>query len=243
MNLAIDIGNSSVKYGVFMENKLTKSGVIQGTDFSKLNEIVVTNEIVHIIYSTVTEIPHELNIILNNFSSVRVLQTDTPLPFQNKYLTPETLGKDRLANVCGALFLFPERNVLVIDVGTCLKFDIITSDGQYLGGGISPGMRMRFKALNDQTAQLPLISPQLEPRLIGRNTEESILSGVMNGMIAEINDIVWQYKNFFPRLETILTGGDSNFFLNQFKSRIFAAPNLTLMGLNYIVSNLPHEKK
>jgi type III pantothenate kinase len=88
---------------------------------------------------------------------------------------------------------------------------------------------------------LPLISPQLEPRLIGRNTEESILSGVMNGMMSELNDINWQYRNLYLRLETILTGGDSNFFLNQFRSRIFAAPHLTLQGLNYIVSNLPNE--
>lgn len=241
MNLAIDIGNSSVKYGVFIHDKLTKSGVIKGADFSKLKEVIAENLIQRIIYSTVTEIPYELSVILNSFPSVIALQLDTPLPIQNKYLTPETLGKDRLANVCGAISIFPERNVLVIDVGTCLKFDIITSDGQYLGGGISPGMRMRFRALNDQTAQLPLISPQLEPPIIGRNTEESILSGVMNGMMAEINDIIWQYKNLYPRLETILTGGDSNFFLNQFKSRIFAAPHLTLMGLNYIVSNLPHE--
>jgi type III pantothenate kinase len=241
MNLAIDIGNTSIKYGVFSQNKLLTSGVVKDSDFSKLKEILASHKIVNIVYATVTEIPHELKVILNDFSSVIALQTDTLLPFQNKYLTPETLGKDRLANVCGALSLFPGRNVLVIDVGTCIKYDIITFDGQYLGGGISPGMRMRFKALNDQTAQLPLISPQLEPRLIGRNTEESILSGVMNGMMSELNDINWQYRNLYLRLETILTGGDSNFFLNQFRSRIFAAPHLTLQGLNYIVSNLPNE--
>ena len=241
MNLAIDIGNTSIKCGVFSQNKLLTSGVVKDSDFSKLKEILASHKIVNIVYATVTEIPLELKVILNDFSSVIALQTDTLLPFQNKYLTPETLGKDRLANVCGALSLFPGRNVLVIDVGNCIKYDIITFDGQYLGGGISPGMRMRFKALNDQTAQLPLISPQLEPRLIGRNTEESILSGVMNGMMSELNDINWQYRNLYLRLETILTGGDSNFFLNQFRSRIFAAPHLTLQGLNYIVSNLPNE--
>ncbi|MFN0189198.1 MAG: type III pantothenate kinase [Bacteroidia bacterium] len=241
MNLAIDIGNSAVKFGLFKGNKLASSGVIKDYDFSKLKEILAINEIQHIIYATVAEIPVDLKNMLNNFSKVIALETDTPLPLTNMYLTPETLGKDRLANVCGALSLFPERNVLVIDVGTCLKFDIITSEGQYLGGGISPGMRMRFKGLNDQTAHLPLISPQLEPRLVGRSTEESILSGVMNGMMGEINDMIWQYRNLYPRLEIILTGGDSNFFLNQFKSRIFAAPHLTLLGLNYIASNLPHE--
>ena len=241
MNLAIDIGNSSVKYGVFKQDKLTLAGVIQGVDFSKLNEIISANHIVNIIYSAVTEIPADLKTILNDFCSVIKLQQDTPLPIQNKYFTPETLGKDRLANVCGALTIFPGKDVLVIDVGTCLKFDNLTSDGSYLGGAISPGMRMRFNALNEETAQLPLILPKLEPRIIGRNTEESILSGVMNGMMAEINDVIWQYRNLYPRLETILTGGDANFFLNQFKSRIFAAPHLTLMGLNSIVLNLPHE--
>lgn len=241
MNLAIDIGNSAVKYGLFKQDRLASSGVIKDGDFSKLKEIIAANEIEHIIYSTVAEIPADLKNVLNDFSDVSAFDTETPLPLKNMYLTPETLGKDRLANVCGALSLFPGRNVLVIDVGTCIKFDIITSDGHYLGGGISPGMRMRFKALNDQTAHLPLILPRLEPQLIGRNTEESILSGVMNGMMAEINDMNWQYRNLYPRLETILTGGDSNFFLNQFKSRIFAAPHLTLLGLNSIVLNLPHE--
>jgi type III pantothenate kinase len=102
---------------------------------------------------------------------------------------------------------------------------------------------MRFKALNDQTAQLPLISPQIGPRLIGRNTEESILSGVMNGIMSELNDITSQYGELYTRLETILTGGDANFFLNQFKSRIFAAPHLTLIGLNHLVSNSRYDQK
>jgi type III pantothenate kinase len=241
MNLAIDIGNSAIKFGVFKGDKLSSSGIIVDSDFSKLKEILATNEIAHIIYSAVAEIPADLKTILSNFSNVSALETETPLPLKNMYLSPETLGKDRLANACGAMTLFPGKDALVIDVGTCLKFDFVRWDGSYLGGAISPGMRMRFKSLNEQTAQLPLILPQLEPRMVGRNTEESILSGVMNGMMAEINEIIWQYKKLYPSLMVILTGGDSNFFLNQFKSRIFAAPQLTLMGLNYIVSNLPHE--
>ncbi|MBK7964806.1 MAG: type III pantothenate kinase [Bacteroidetes bacterium] len=243
MNLVIDIGNTLVKFGVFSNNQLMTSGVINGRDFSKLKDVLVNHEIIHIVYAAVVEIPPELTSIFSNFSSVIRLDKNTSLPFQNKYLTPETLGNDRLANVCGAIALFPERNVLVIDVGTCLKFDMITSNSHYLGGGISPGMRMRFKGLNEHTAQLPLVSPQLDPLLIGRNTEESILSGVMNGMMSELNDINWQYRNLYPRLETLLTGGDSNFFLNHFRSRIFAAPHLTLIGLNHIVSNLHHEQK
>ncbi len=243
MNLTIDIGNSLIKYGLFTKDKLTLKGVIQKDDFSAFKEMISTNNVKHIIYAAVADIPVDLKSILNDFKSVVALQTNTPVPLQNKYLTPETLGTDRLANACGAVALFPGKDVVVVDLGTCLKFDVVTADGSYLGGAISPGMHMRFRALNQQTALLPLITPQVEPLLVGRNTEESIRSGVMNGMMAELNDITWQYRKMFPRLEIILTGGDSNFFLNQFKSRIFAAPYLTLIGLNHIVSNLHYEQK
>lgn len=243
MNLSIDIGNSLIKYGLFENNILTFNGIIQKNGFSTLKEVIAANNVEHIIYAAVAEVPIELIEILDNFNSVVALQTNTSIPLQNKYLTPETLGTDRLANACGAVALFPGKDVLVVDSGTCLKFDVVTADGCYLGGAISPGMQMRFKSLNQQTALLPLITPREEPLLIGRNTEESIRSGVMNGMMAELNDITWQYNKMFPRLEIVLTGGDANFFLNQFKSRIFAAPHLTLIGLNHIVSNLHHEQK
>lgn len=244
MNLSIDIGNSLIKYGLFEKNKLTFNGVIQMDDFSMLKGMISANKVGQIIYAAVAEIPPALRFILDDVKSVVVaLETNTPVPLQNKYLTPETLGKDRLANACGAIALFPGKDVLIVDLGTCLKFDLVTADGCYLGGAISPGMQMRFRALNQQTALLPLITPQNEPLLVGRNTEESIRSGVMNGMMAELNDIFRQYRQMYPRLEIVLTGGDSNFFLNQFKSRIFAAPHLTLIGLNYIASNLHHEQK
>lgn len=243
MNLSIDIGNSLIKYGLFEKNNLTLNGIIQKVDFSMLKQMISTNKVEHIIYAAVAEVPSELKMILDDFKSVVALQANTPVPLQNMYLTPETLGKDRLANVCGAIALFPGMDVLVVDLGTCLKFDVVTADGSYLGGAISPGMQMRFRALNQQTALLPLVTPLLEPQLVGRNTEESIRSGVMNGMMAELNDIIRQYNKMFPRLEIVLTGGDANFFLNQFKSRIFAAPYLTLIGLNHIVSNLHHEQK
>jgi type III pantothenate kinase len=243
MNLSIDIGNSLIKYGLFEKNNMALNGIFQKDGFSILKDMISANKVKHIIYAAVADVPVELKEILENFKSVVALQTNTPIPLQNKYLTPETLGTDRLANACGAVALFPGKDVLVVDSGTCLKFDIVSADGCYLGGAISPGMQMRFRALNQQTALLPLITPCKEPLLVGRNTEESIRSGVMNGMMAELNDITLQYSKMFPRLEIVLTGGDANFFLNQFKSRIFAAPHLTLIGLNHIVSNLHHEQK
>ena len=108
MNLSIDIGNTLVKFGVFSNNQLMTSGVINGRDFSKLKDVLVNHEIIHIVYAAVAEIPPELTSIFSNFSSVIRLDKNTSLPFQNKYLTPETLGNDRLANVCGAIALFPE---------------------------------------------------------------------------------------------------------------------------------------
>lgn len=241
MNLAIDIGNTASKYGIFMGSDLISAGVVLKDDFSSFDAALSTNDIHRVIYSAVAEVSTEFQKRIHDFPSVVALTVHTKLPIRNDYLTPDTLGKDRLANACAAASLFPNAEVLVIDAGTCLKFDFVSSDGSYKGGGISPGLRMRFKALSDQTAHLPLLMPQSHPELIGRNTVESIQSGVVNGMMGEINEIIRQYFDLYPRLEVILTGGDADFFLNQFKSRIFAAPYLTLIGLNHIVLNLPYE--
>jgi len=144
------------------------------------------------------------------------------------------LGKDRIAAVTGAWSMFPAKNILAIDAGTCITYDLITSNGEYLGGGISPGIRMRFQAMHTFTGKLPLVEPEDFDELIGRSTRESLLSGVYNGVMAEISELIRLYGKKFDDLTVILTGGDHVFLHNKLKISIFAVPELVLLGLNEI---------
>lgn len=150
-------------------------------------------------------------------------------------MTPETLGKDRLAAVIAASNIFPGSDLLVIDAGTAITYDFINKDREYHGGSISPGINMRFKALNTFTGRLPLIDPEPFDQLIGLNTHEAILSGVMNGARYEMNGIIEDYQLKFPHLKTILTGGDAIYFDKKLKSNIFVSSNLVILGLKLIL--------
>ena len=158
------------------------------------------------------------------------------LPVKLLYKTPETLGNDRLANSCGAWKLNKNRNSLVIDMGTCIKYDFVTLTGEYQGGSISPGLVMRYKALTQFTGQLPYFKPNEDfPALTGQSTETSMRSGVENGILEEIKGIINRYREVFDQTDIILTGGDHNKFVDKLKSPIFVAPNLTLIGLKEIL--------
>jgi type III pantothenate kinase len=163
------------------------------------------------------------------------LNQELPQVFSNAYATPKTLGNDRIALVSAASKLYPSQNVLVIDVGTCITFDIINSENQYLGGAISPGLQMRYRALNTFTENLPLLEPQEEVNLIGNTTMMSMHSGVIFGIISEIDGVISMYKSQYKDLTIILTGGDSVFLCKRLKNSIFANSNFLLEGLNYIL--------
>ncbi len=235
MNLVIDIGNSMTKTAVFENKKLIIEEIYEV--FSKKNlEIFLSHHSIKAsILSSVTSSHDEIKEELKRISFFVELNSATSLPIKNHYKTPATLGNDRLANVVGANALFPEKNVLVIDAGTCLKFDFINSRDEYLGGAISPGLLIRYKALHQFTGRLPLLEPKENVKLTGDSTADSIHSGVVNGMIAEINGIVHQYDELSENLQLILCGGDARYFSNQLKNNIFAAPYLTLQGLNEIL--------
>lgn len=238
MNLVADIGNTLLKYGVFEKGHHVIHGAVPAKDWSQMPAIIAPYAIDSVLISTVAGYPSGFLQWLETFSLPVLMDEKTPVPVLNAYASPQTLGRDRLANACAANALFPGEPVLVIDAGTCLKFDFIDEDNTYHGGAISPGLYMRFKALHTDTIQLPLLDPVVMPPLIGRDTRGAIQSGVVNGMIAEIDGIAAQYQQIYPRLRLVMTGGDAEFFLNQLKSRIFAAPNLTLIGLNAILDNL-----
>lgn len=239
MNLVIDVGNTLLKAGVFDGDELVFTEAVSTTDLPRLLGNLGQFPIQKSILSTVAGVPDLLDKWLIGKGNLVVLDENTPLPIVNAYQTPATLGRDRLANACGAKHLFPNDSVLVIDAGTCLKLDLVTGNNEYLGGSIGPGLSMRFRALHTDTARLPLLEPAGFPELTGRDTVGSIQSGVVNGMVAEIEGLVAQYQQIYPRLMLVITGGDAPFFLNQLKSRIFAAPNLTLTGLNTILQHLP----
>ena len=167
---------------------------------------------------------------------VTKLNPHLDIPIINKYHTPHTLGMDRLAVAAGANFLYPQEDCLVIDAGTTITYEFIDSGGNYLGGGISPGLDSRFRSLNQHTYQLPQVaaSGSAVP-LIGTDTESSIKSGVINGVIAEIEGIIRRYDEKFPNLKVVMCGGDAAFFDSKLKAPIFVNPHLVLIGLNSIL--------
>ena len=164
-----------------------------------------------------------------------VLDHETSLPITSQYATPHTLGVDRIASVAGANFLYPGKNCLVIDLGTCITYDLIDQSGVHHGGGISPGLEMRLKAMHKFTSKLPLISMKGKPDLIGKTTKECMQSGALNGTIAELEGIIWRYRQLFKDLVIIFCGGGAIFFESKIKDDIFALPNLVLTGLNHIL--------
>jgi type III pantothenate kinase len=235
IKLITDFGNTLQKLAVFDGKNLHIKEVFQDLKPDGLIRFIKKNgPFQGIILSSVSNHSVELEKILSKSGKFILLDSRTPIPFKNLYQTPETLGKDRIAAVTGAWSMFQGKNILVIDAGTCITYDLITSKGEYLGGGISPGIRMRFQAMHTFTGKLPLVEPEDFDELIGRSTRESLLSGVYNGVMAEISELIRMYENKFGDLTVILTGGDYQFLHNKLKINIFAVPELVLLGLNDI---------
>ncbi|MGJ5642520.1 type III pantothenate kinase [Formosa sp. S-31] len=243
MNLILDVGNSFVKLAVFEQNIiLDKEKCLLEDFFKKIKKKIKSYpEIEKCILSSVVNLDEDLLNVLKKELQVLILDRDTPVPFKNLYATPKTLGIDRIALVSAAASQFPNRNVLVMDAGTCITYDFISEDSAYLGGAISPGITMRYKALHDYTAKLPLLEKEVPLNLIGDSTVSSIHSGIVNGMVQEIEGVVANYQSKFPDLTIILTGGDANFLSKQLKSSIFANSNFLLEGLNSILQFNSHE--
>lgn len=237
MNLIIDVGNTLVKVAVFQKDEMLKKEVIEKEDLEKKIEYFFEHypKISAVITSNVSKTTFSWPSNLSKNITFLDLDVHTLLPFENLYVTPETLGNDRKALAAAAVKKYPGQNVLIIDAGTCVTYDFKNAKDQYLGGGISPGLKMRFKALNSFTANLPLLTPQPDLKLIGDSTLTSINSGVVLGFLKEIDGIIEEYASQYDEMLTIITGGDAQFLSINLKNSIFANSNFLLEGLNYIL--------
>ncbi len=237
MNLIIDIGNTQTKVAIF-----DAFGIVHTVIGSSFNAAQFKNLKQHYplinqaILSSVKDVDPELADMLSQECTFFIeLNSNTPIPIGNKYESKATLGLDRLAAAAGATTLFPGTDLLVIDAGTAITYDLIDNCANFLGGNISPGLKMRFKALHEFTSKLPEIAPSDTWPSYGKNTQEAIQAGVLQGIIFEIDGVIDSFKNELPAIKIIVTGGDSLFFEKKLKNTIFVKFDLTLIGLNRIL--------
>lgn len=237
MNLIIDIGNTSTKLAVFEKDNLKEIFYDSNQSLDSINKILKKYRIEKSIVSSVINDKEEIKKqIFNLPGKVLTLTHTTPIPIKNSYKTPATLGLDRIAAVVGASYIYPNKDILVIDAGTAITYELINAEGCYLGGNISPGIQMRFKALNAFTDRLPLINKDGIIPIMGYDTETAIRSGVIKGVELEILGYIHLIKNNYPDLLVFLTGGDEFSFDTNLKSIIFADRFLVLKGLNRILN-------
>lgn len=238
MNLVVDIGNTAVKAAVFDEDKMVDYRREDGQNVAIVRQMAETYCVDRCIISSTANIEESTRQILNSMKcSIEYLTSKTPLPIKNLYKTPETLGTDRLAGVVGAFDAMPGKDILVIDMGTAITYDIINAKGEYLGGNISPGISMRLKALHQQTAKLPMVDADGDKPEIGYDTDTAIRCGVTDGVKYEIEGFISAQIVKYPYLLIFLTGGDGFDFDECIKRRIFVDRFLVLKGLNRILNH------
>ena len=234
VKIVIDKGNSSIKYGIFDKDTLLVVNYAPHDDQSSLLSAIRQYQPQAAIVSSVVA-NDDFSEIQNNVTRFLQLNSDTPLPFTSLYKTPQTLGKDRIAAVAGAQSLYPDSSILIIDAGTAITYEILLKGKTYIGGNIAPGLEMRFRALNTFTSKLPVVSKTENHNFPGLSTNEAIASGVINGMIFEMEGYLSTCREKWGINKTIITGGDSDFFVRKLKKPIFANQNLVLLGLNRIL--------
>ncbi len=233
MFLAIDIGNSRTKVAVYENTTLIQTLVFSQAVFREEIEKILSSlrKTPQIVMASVGKLTEDDLHWLQQKTTVHLLNALSPLPYHNDYGTPTTLGADRAVLVAGATLKFPGQHRLIIDAGTCITYDFINRSNHYLGGAISPGFSLRYKSLHDYTAKLPLLTISEAHSVIGSSTNNSIQSGVINGIIYEIEGFIQYYTQAYDTLTVILTGGDAIFLAKRLKNSIFAQPNFLLESL------------
>lgn len=236
MQLAVDIGNTFAKAALFEGEKqlgflrfeISKPEILKElfAGFGHPDAAMI---------ASVTASDNGLTQMLEEICPVYHLSHETPLPFRITYEHPQTLGRDRIAAVAAAYKRFPGKNVLVIDMGSCITYDILQADGEYPGGIISPGIMMRLQAMHHFTSKLPLADFHAETPLTGRNTGMALNAGALWGTRAETEGIIRLYEEIYEDLTVLVGGGDNIYFDKKFRISIFAAPNLVVEGLKFIM--------
>jgi type III pantothenate kinase len=265
MNLIIDIGNTRTKLALFEKNNLIEKANVDVLTLDALSDMMKGRNIEGVIMCVSGQNTEGVEVWLQENYFFIKLSHETPLPIENGYDTPQTLGKDRLASAVAAHFLFPKKNCLIIDGGTALTFNLLTEKGAFVGGNITAGLKMRFKALHHFTAKLPLLEQNMERSdipntfgteepnysgiggtendLIGKNTNDAILKGVQLGILSEIEGFIHRFSKKQHNIQVILTGGDGLFLKNNLQlDNTTHEPNLVLVGLNQILNYNLHKK-
>ena len=237
MNLVVDIGNTTAKLALFDGTLPLEVVYDSNSTLERLPDICSRYAVEKAIVASVIDLSERALAQLSKLPvPVLWLNEKTPLPVENLYETPETLGYDRMAAVVGANEQFPDRDILVIDAGTCITYEFVDASGRYHGGNISPGIQMRFRALHQFTGRLPLVLREGRELPMGRDTDTAIRAGVLKGMEYEISGYIVAMKHKYPELLVFLTGGDDFSFDTNLKSIIFADRFLVLKGLNRILN-------
>ncbi|MEX2512016.1 MAG: type III pantothenate kinase [Cyclobacteriaceae bacterium] len=232
VNLVIDIGNTQIKTGYFRNGALISEQKFEQWD--RCLEALRDQDFERIIVSTVKGSKKELDAVLP-FPYI-FFDQNLPLPIKNRYKSPLTLGLDRLAAVVGGMGFSGSGPLLTVDLGTCITYDFLNEFQEYLGGAISPGVNMRAKAMNQQTAKLPLVKmPAADISFVGTDTVTCLQSGIYFGVYEEMNGFIARYTSAYPELKVFICGGDANYFESLTKDHIFVIPNLVLYGLDRIL--------
>lgn len=235
MNLIIDIGNSYTKFALTESGKIVYLERFEKVTVDVLDHFLDEHPVTKSIIAATGLIDEDVYQPLFLQTKTIRMDSSTRIPIINKYSTPKTLGSDRIALAVGASSLYHGDDLLIVDCGTAITYDLINRNKEYLGGAISPGLRLRFESLNANTANLPLIDIETNYPLIGNSTKDCILSGVLNGAMAEVDSYILRVKNDYPNIKTLITGGDANFFAVKLKNSIFVVHNLIVNGLNTIL--------
>ncbi|MGH2665743.1 type III pantothenate kinase [Flavobacterium sp.] len=234
MILTVDVGNTRIKSAVFENDTLVEMSVFPNENFSDTIENILKKfpKITVLAVASVGKQEKEAFKLFSNRVKIYFIDREKPFPFINKYATPHTLGIDRMVLAAGAVLQFPGQNRLVIDAGTCVTYDFIDKNNTYHGGAISPGTRLRYEAMHNFTAKLPLLTIENPENIIGNTTNQSMHSGVINGLAFEIDGYIDALKSENENFIIILTGGDANFLAKRLKNTIFANSNFLLESLN-----------
>ena len=237
ITICLDFGNTRLKAAIFEADKLKEVIVLNANALESLERIIEIHQPKRSILSSVIDHDPAIEALLQSTTRYHKLSNVSQIPFTIPVGKPETVGADRLAICAASVFLFPNQNNLAIGLGSCITFNFINQQHEFLGGSISPGMEMRFRAMHQFTARLPLVEADWNVPLIGYDTKTNLQSGVVLGMAAEIDGMIELYEKRYGNFNVLLTGGDIRIFEPHLKNKIFADPELIFKGL-YAISQI-----